>query len=185
MIGDNLIREGMPAPGFELQDLFGKTVSLENFRGRKVVLVFIMHLGSLFCRVHLAELRRHYDRIQRLGGEIIVVSFEEGEELRRLVSAHKLPFVFVTDPQKDVYRAYGMIFREKGAAITPKTLVKYVRLRLSGYPAFKKGKDSRQLGGDAVIDQHGIVRFIYRSRFPDDRPGVDKIINALQETEKN
>lgn len=177
-----MIKEGMPAPEFELRDVYGKTVSLENYRGRKVVLVFIMHLGSLFCRAHLALLRRQYDRVQRMGGEVIIISFEEEEGLKRLISAHKLPFVFLRDPGKNIYRAYGMVYREKGAMMTPRGAIRYLRLRLSGYPGFKKGKDLRQLGGNVVIDQFGVISFIHRSRFPDDRPDIETIMNALQDT---
>ena len=36
---------GMPAPDFQLQDVYGKSVSLRQYAGRPIVLVFIRHLG--------------------------------------------------------------------------------------------------------------------------------------------
>ena len=36
---------GMPAPDFQLEDVYGKSVSLGQYAGRPLVLVFIRHLG--------------------------------------------------------------------------------------------------------------------------------------------
>ncbi|MBS4031803.1 MAG: redoxin domain-containing protein [Clostridiales bacterium] len=39
------VEVGQKAPDFTLSDMYGKKVSLEDYRGRIVVLVFIRHLG--------------------------------------------------------------------------------------------------------------------------------------------
>ena len=46
MVTNNQVQVGTPAPDFTLPDVYGKKdVSLSDFRGRPVVLVFMRHLG--------------------------------------------------------------------------------------------------------------------------------------------
>ncbi|MBS4031802.1 MAG: redoxin domain-containing protein [Clostridiales bacterium] len=127
-------------------------------------------------------MRQRYDKIQYASGEVIVISFEEEDGVRRLATNHKLPFTFLLDPQKQVYRRYGMVYREKGPVITWRTVIAYLRLRFAGYPRQPKGKDVRQMGGDVIIDTDGNVQFIHRSKFPEDRPPVDEMMKILGET---
>jgi peroxiredoxin len=170
---------GMTAPGFSLPDLYGRTVSLQQYCDRPVVLSFMRHLGCLLSRAHLAQLRQQYGRIQHLGGEVIVVSFEEKEGLQRLVSGHKLPFVILLDPQKEVYNKYGMIYKDQGRVGNLGTAIAYMRMRLSGYPRQQAGTDTRQMGGDVVIDRQGVIRFIYRSQYPHDLPDAAAVLKVM------
>jgi alkyl hydroperoxide reductase subunit AhpC len=41
--------------------------------------------------------------------------------------------------------------------------------------------DSRQLGGDFIVDQQGIIRMAYRSHDPTERPKIEEIIQVLDE----
>ena len=173
----NELKPGMPAPAFKLDDVYGKTVSLPG--GRSLLLVFIRHLGSLHCRAHLSQIRQQYGRIQHAGGEVIVISFAAPEALQRLIQAHKLPFTMLTDPERKVYRQYGMLYRDTGPVQTWKTLSTYVKLRLAGYPKPLRGGDPRQMGGNVVIDPSGIIRFLHRSQFPEDRPTAADVVQTL------
>jgi len=175
------IQVGMAAPVFSLSDIYGKMVSLDQYRGRPLILVFIRHLGCLLSRTHLSQLRAHYGKIQHLGGEVIVVSFEDKERLKGMIERHKLPFVVLLDPGKKTYNEYGMVYRESGSTGNLKTALSYLRLRLSGYPKQQQGHDTRQMGGDAVIDREGVVRFIYCSQYPHDLPLVDDLLQVMSE----
>lgn len=42
---DHALESGMAAPLFSLPNAYGRTVSLEKYHGRLIVLVFIRHLG--------------------------------------------------------------------------------------------------------------------------------------------
>jgi peroxiredoxin len=170
---------GMTAPGFSLPDLYGRTVTPEQYRDRPLIISFIRHLGCLLSRAHLTQLRQQYGRIQHLGGEVIVVSFEEKEGLKRLVSGHKFPFVFLLDPKKEVYNQYGMICKDQGRVGNLGTTAAYLRLRLSGYPRQQAGSDTRQMGGDVIIDRQGVIRFIYRSQYPHDLPDAAALLKVM------
>lgn len=112
---------------------------------------------------------------------MVVVSFESKEGLKRLAASHKLPFVFLLDPNKEVYRLFGMVYKEKGSIITWRTALAYIKLRLAGYPGQPRGKDVRQMGGDVIIDNRGVVRFIHRSHYPEELPKIPLLLKMLEE----
>jgi peroxiredoxin len=171
-----LLQAGDLAPEFTLADVYGKTVRLEQYRGRPVILFFMRHLGCLISRAHLTLIRQQYGKIQHRNGEVLVVSFEEEEGIRRMIAAQKLPFVFLPDPDRETYKQYGMLYRQEGPVQTWKTLLQHIRLRLAGYPRQKRGSDIRQMGGIVIIDSGGTIRYIHRSLYPEDLPGIDQIM---------
>jgi peroxiredoxin len=107
-----LLRDGLPAgtpaPEFTLPrcgDPDGGELSLTQFRGRKLLLVFSdPHCGP--CDLLLPELERCY----RENGELAVVLIGRGEaeENRRKVRQHRLTFPIVLQKQWEISRRYAM-----------------------------------------------------------------------------
>jgi hypothetical protein len=126
-------------------------------------------------------LRQQYGKIQHKNGEVVVVSFENAEGIKRLIAGHKLPFVFLLDSGREIYNCFGMVYRAKGPVMTWKTILQQIRLRLSGYPRQKRGSDIRQMGGDVIIDRQGIIRFIHRSAYPEDIPDIKEMMDVFSE----
>ena len=62
---------GQPAPGFRLPSAQGPEVALEDYRGRRNVIVwFTKGMACVFCRQHMSQLARAYGEIQRRNGEV-------------------------------------------------------------------------------------------------------------------
>ena len=83
------------------------------------------------------------------------------------------------DPERAVYDAFG--FGRASVArvwLDPRVWWRYARLRLRGRRFARIEQDTLQLGGDAVLDAGGRLRWIRRSRGPEDRPSVDELISA-------
>jgi hypothetical protein len=91
----------------------------------------------------------------------------------------QLPFPLLSDPERDVYRTYGLYRGRLPHMFTPGTLWAYIKLLAQGRWYHFRKSDLRQLGGDFVVDATGIVRFEYRSAAPHDRPPVDQLIGVL------
>lgn len=83
------------------------------------------------------------------------------------------------DKERSLYAAYGMERLKWWQHYSPVSIAKYVWLTLQGHFPGKPGSDWQQLGGDVLIDPDGIVRFIYRSLTPHDRPKVGRILSIV------
>ena len=126
-------------------------------------------------------MRRNYGAIQSSGAEVVVISFESKARLAQLARQMRLPFPLLSDPERDVYRAYGLVKGSWTQVLGPKTAWTYLKLLLRGRRYHFQRSDLRQLGGDFVIDSEGVIRYEYRSAQPEDRPGIDRLLEVLSE----
>lgn len=101
--------------------------------------------------------------------EVWAISFSEPHLARRWIQETCSPFRLLLDPERTVYRAYGLR-RSYVAGWSPKTVWFYIRLLLSGRKWRGIQGDSAQLGGDFILDKEGTVRLAYPSRDAADRP---------------
>ena len=92
----------------------------------------------------------------------------------------QLPFPLLSDPDRDVYRAYGLRRGRLSQLLRPGTVLAYIKLLGRGRLYHFRRSDLRQLGGDFVIDEGGKVQYQYRSAAPHDRPSVDQLLRILE-----
>ena len=102
------------------------------------------------------------------------MSFAEPPTLALFASRYR--FEFFADPRRAAYEAFG--FRRASLRrvwLDPRVWLRYARLLgrlgLPGAPV----QDTLQLGGDVVAGADGIVRWVYASTGPEDRPSVQEI----------
>ena len=126
-------------------------------------------------------MRRRFAEFQAEGGAVIAISFESRQRIFQLARQTKLPFPVLSDPERDVYRAYGLQSAGLWQVLAPGTFWAYVKLLARGRRYHFRRGDFRQLGGDFVIDAEGIIRFEHRGAAPHDRPAVDRLLERLAE----
>lgn len=121
------------------------------------------------------------DELERRGAAVLVVSFGAPAAVDDFRVRTRLPFPIAADPDRRAYRAYGMLRGTAWRIWHPRTLWRYVQLRLAGTRLQRPadGEDLHQLGGDFVIDGSSILRFCHASARPDDRPSVATLLTAL------
>jgi peroxiredoxin len=121
------------------------------------------------------------DDLAAAGCSILVVSQARPEVLSRYLARRSWNVPIVSDPDRDVYRAFGLERTGWATFFRPTVLWGYLRGMLRGYglKAPYRGEDVLQLGGDFILDRFGRVRFAYSSVNPVDRPGIDAIRDAL------
>jgi len=99
-----------PAPPFSLATLDGRTLSLRDFAGKKVVLSYWASWCGP-CQVEMPELgefyRRHHQRTSDF--EILAISIDENPgEAMRYAAREKLPFPVLLDPESQTADAYSV-----------------------------------------------------------------------------
>jgi len=100
-------KAGNPAPGFRLPDLSGRTVSLEDYRGRKVLLVFTdPHCGP--CDQIAPELARLHRQHQENGLALVMVGRGDAEENRKKARQNGFEFPVVLQKKWELSKQYGI-----------------------------------------------------------------------------
>jgi peroxiredoxin len=128
-------------------------------------------------------LRQCQADLDAIGARVLIVSFETPERLRAYVRYHQLPFPALADPQRAVYRRYGMGRGPWWRIYGPRVLLGYLRAYLRGRRVTIRG-DTLQQGGDFVIDAAGTVRLAHVGQDSFDRPPVDDLLRALAEAKE-
>lgn len=120
------------------------------------------------------------DQLDRFGdAHIAAVTFANQERL----AAHRehlgLPFPLLADPDRSIYRQFQLGRTSLRHVYNPGTLLLYARLLRHGRKLRRPTEDTRQLGGDFVIDRTGQLIQGFWPRSPDDRPSVDQLVAAI------
>ena len=128
----------------------------------------------------MAQLCHHQDELKRLNAMVLVVSFGSSTEAARAWLKETCPsFTMLLDPERKVYRAYGL----KSSWIrtwNPIAARDYVKLLFSGQRVRGIEADPHQLGGDFIVDSRGFLRLAYRSRVASDFPPVSHLLAILR-----
>jgi hypothetical protein len=109
--------------------------------------------------------------------DVIAVGFSPAERLAELAEYLAWPWPFLSDQRRLLYRRLHLPRAGLLYVYTPATLLRYARALLHGQRIQLPVEDTRQLGGDAIVE-HGSVRRLYRPRTPDDRVPVDELIRT-------
>ncbi len=120
------------------------------------------------------------DRQAELGdAAVAAVTFAEVARL----GAHRdhlgLTFPLLADPDRLTYRRFGLDRAPLWRIYNPGTLRLYGQLLRRGRRLQRPVDDTRQLGGDFVIDGAGRLAAAFRPRSPDDRPPIDDLVAAV------
>ncbi len=126
-------------------------------------------------------MRQRYEEIQAKGADVLAVSFEPRERLFQLTRQLRLPFTVLSDPERDVYYAYGLAQGHLLRMFSPKTVWTYVKHFARGRRYHHAASDWRQLGGDFILDENGTVLYEHRGQTPSDRPSLASLIAMLDD----
>lgn len=100
------LKVGDPAPDFSSRDQFGKTITLKNLRGKKVILYFYPKDMTPGCTAEACNLRDHYRLLSEKGNEVIGISADDESSHLKFSEKNVLPFSLIPDKAKKVIRGY-------------------------------------------------------------------------------
>jgi peroxiredoxin len=111
--GDTSADGSSPAPAWSLPDASGKAVSLSQYKGRPVVVIFYEGAGCLRCAKQLASFAAKAKEFADSGTAIVAISTDSPEDLKQAVADYKdegsIPFPLLSDAKLDVFKAYHCI----------------------------------------------------------------------------
>ncbi|MBR2020521.1 MAG: thioredoxin-dependent thiol peroxidase [Clostridia bacterium] len=107
-----MLRVGMKAPDFTLQDKEGRPVSLSDFRGRRVVLYFYPKDNTPGCTRQACAFAGAYQAFRERNVEVIGISKDSISSHQRFADKYNLPFILLADPELQAIQAYE-VWQEK------------------------------------------------------------------------
>ena len=102
-----MITEKSKAPAFSLKDQDGNTVSLADFKGKKVVLYFYPKDDTTGCTLEAKGFRDNYDEYAKRGVVVLGVSPDSEKSHQKFISKYELPFTLLVDEDHKVASEYG------------------------------------------------------------------------------
>jgi peroxiredoxin Q/BCP len=102
------LKEGDKAPLFTGVDQNGKSVSLTDFQGKKVVLYFYPKDDTPGCTAQACNLRDNYSELLKMGFVVIGVSTDSVKSHKKFENKFKLPFPLIADEDKTIVELYGV-----------------------------------------------------------------------------
>lgn len=122
------IQEGQSAPNFTLTDSNGNTVSLDQLRGKCVVLYFYPRDDTPGCTKEACGFRDLWEDLRACNTEVIGVSPDTTHSHQKFVEEYRLPFTLLCDPDRTVmekYGAYGekMMYGKKTIGVIRSTVI--------------------------------------------------------------
>jgi thioredoxin-dependent peroxiredoxin len=99
---------GTKAPTFTTQDTSGKTVSLENYAGKNVILYFYPKDDTPGCTKEACSFRDNYTAYQTKDVAVLGVSMDDVASHQKFTEKFNLPFPLLADTNGAIAKAYGV-----------------------------------------------------------------------------
>ena len=107
-----MLEVGMKAPDFTLSDKDGNEVTLSQFVGKKVVLYFYPKDNTPGCTRQACAFAGSYAAFKEKNVEVIGISRDSAASHQRFAEKYGLPFIILSDPDRQAIEAYG-VWQEK------------------------------------------------------------------------
>lgn len=140
-----MLKAGMKAPEFSLQNQYGELINLKDYLGKKVVIYFYPKDHTPGCTKQACAFRDNYEEFKKNNIVVFGISKDTVSSHMKFVEDYNLPFTLLADPNLEVIQAYD-VWKEKkmfGKA--------YMGIMRSTY----------------VIDENGVIIKVFAKANPD------------------
>lgn len=149
---------GSKAPDFTLPDPGLNMKSLQDFRGKKVVLAFFPAAMSPVCTKEMCSFRDSFAELSQAGAQVVAVSIDGPFANKQFTEMHGLNFPVLSDYARDAVRKYGVVMPDL--------------LHVKQYNAAKRSV--------FVIDPNGMVKYKWVSDNPLIEPNYGEIKQVIK-----
>ena len=146
------------APNFELPDTELKMRTLDEFKGKKIVLSFIVAASSPVCEVELCTFRDSWQEISDMGAQIISISNDGPFANKAFSEKHNFNFPLLGDYTSKTIKEYDILLKDL--------------LHIKDYNAAKRSV--------FILDQEHKVIWKWVSEDPLKEPDYSEIMNVLK-----
>lgn len=102
------LTKGAQAPYFTGSDQNGNVVSLNDFKGKKLIIYFYPKDNTPACTAQACNLRDNYEVLLNKGYAIIGISADDEKNHKKFSTKYQLPFSLIADTDKKIIEAYDV-----------------------------------------------------------------------------
>lgn len=103
-----MLKKGNKIPEITLKDQNGRDVSLQNFKGRPLVVYFYPKDETPGCTAEACSFRDHYEEFKAAGAEVIGISRDSVASHQSFAQKRKLPFILLSDEKGQALKAFDI-----------------------------------------------------------------------------
>lgn len=173
------------APHFSQDDVFERTIDLETYRGKKVLVAFFRHAGCPFCNLRVHNLMKVHEDLKEQGLEMIFF-FESKKDIILRSTFHQeiSPIPLISDPEKQWYDAYGLESSGLKSAVGHVTsfVGTAIQAKLKGLPMhpMADGESINTIPAEFLLDESLIIRELHYSQRLTDRMKMEAIYDFVK-----
>lgn len=167
--------EGQFAPPFSVKDIDGRFHSIEQYKGKKVLISFFRNAGCPVCNYRFHELEKEKDYFLRNDIVLLAVYESSPENVKMLRDTNQFYQILVPDPSGILFDLYRV---EKSKAKINKGALHGARRKANeGNKLFSKkikqdGNDAR-VPADFIIDENGNIVTAYYGKYLGDHLTIE------------
>ena len=151
------VQVGTQAPSFTLVDTDKKQRSLDEFKGKKLVIAFFPGAFTGVCTKEMCALRDSMSKFNELNAQVIGISVDSPFANKGFSETNKLQFPLLSDYTRTAVKAYGVELQNFAG--------------LEGYTVAQRSV--------FVLDQDGVIRYAWVAENPGIEPNYDEITKAV------
>ena len=102
------LKIGDKAPTIDAIDQNGNQITLDQYKGKKVVLYFYPKDMTSGCTAQACNLSDNYSHLNKNGYDVIGVSCDSIKRHQKFIEKYDLPFNLISDEDKKVVNDYGV-----------------------------------------------------------------------------
>jgi peroxiredoxin len=154
------LSKGDTAPSFKLFDTDKKEVSLNDYKGKNVVILFFPMAFTSVCTAELCSIRDNMADYNKLNASVVGISVDSPFTLGKFKADQNFNFPLLSDFNKETSTAYGSL-----------------------YETFVMGMKGVSKRSAFVVDKDGIIQYAEVLESAGDQPNFDSIKQALATAE--
>jgi peroxiredoxin len=146
------------APDFNLKNTEKNDIALSSFKGKTVVLAFYPGAFTGVCDTEMCSLRDSMNSFNDLNATVLGISVDSPWANAEFAKKYEIKFDLLSDYNRDVSKAYDMIFNGLGG--------------LEGYECSNRGV--------IIIDGQGLIQYRWVAENPGIEPNYSEIIEKVK-----
>lgn len=146
------------APDFNLKNTEKNDIALSSYKGKTVVLAFYPGAFTGVCDTEMCSLRDSMNSFNDLNATVLGISVDSPWANAEFAKKYEINFNLLSDYNRDVSKAYDMIFNGLGG--------------LEGYECSNRGV--------LIIDREGLIQYRWVAENPGVEPNYSEIIEKVK-----